>query len=162
MNIFVFDSRGTEYSRSVDGHASYAYPFLHDLQPNDQLDTTTNVEVARAYTKKHSKVGLGLGHFPLQFGDVPDVLELCFGLAKILASFPTKAAKDVTRFVLAAHLHEPTWGLGEDPNDSQEEDEWEDLERNWEAPDEGAVTTCVEFASTLHGREPMPTTKGRW
>lgn len=120
------------------------------------------MEIARADTEKHSKVGLGLGRFPLQFGDVPDVLKLCFCLAKILAFFPTKAAKDVTRFVLAAHLHKPTWRLGEDPDDTQEEDEWEDLECNWEAPDEGTVTTCVKLASTLHGRKPMPTKTARW
>lgn len=149
LDIFVSNTSGTKDSRRVDRHTRNPNPFLHDLKPNDQLDTTTSVELARADTKKHGKVGLGLGRFPLKFGDITDVLEFGFGLANVLASLPSKAAKNVTRFLLAAHLHEPTWGLGEDPNDCKEKDEWEDLECNWKAPDEGTVTTCVVLASTL-------------
>lgn len=92
-----------------------------------------------------------LGHFPLEFGNVANVLKFGLGLASVLASFPTEAAENVTRFLLAAHLHKPTRGLGEDPHGCQEEQERDDLERNWEAPDEGTVTTSVELASTLYG-----------
>lgn len=155
LHIFIGDTGRAKDGRRVDGDSRYPDPFLHDLQPNDELDTTTSVEFARADTEQHGKVRLGLRHFPLQFGDVPDVLEFGFGLANVLARFSTKAAQNVPRFILAAHLHEPTGGLGEDPNDCQEEDEWENLECNWEAPDEGTVTTCVVLASTSCARELM-------
>lgn len=160
LNIFVDDACSTEDGRGVDGHASDADPLLHYLKPNDKLNTTTSVEAARADTEKHGKVRLRLGRFPLKFGDVTDVLEFGFGLAKVLASLPTQATKNVTCFILAAHLHEPTWRLREDPNHCQEEDEWQDLECNWESPDEGTVTTCVVLASTLDGRELSCTKKG--
>lgn len=155
MNIFVRNTSSAKYSWRVNRHARYPDPLLHDLKPYDELDSTARVELARADTEKHGEVGLGFGRFPLEFGNVTNVLEFGIGLASVLARLPTKAAKNVTRFVLAAHLHEPTWGLREDPNDCQEEKEREDLECNWEAPDEGAITTCIELASTKDGCEPL-------
>lgn len=108
LHIFVGDTGRAKDGRRVDGDPRYAYPFLHDLKPNDELDTTTSVEFTRADTEQHGKIRLGLCRFPLQLGDVPDVLEFGFGLANVLARFPTKAAQNVPRFILAAHLHEPT------------------------------------------------------
>ena len=56
LNLLVADTGGTEDGRGVDGDTSNTNPFLHDLEPDDELDTATGVEFARADTEEHGEV----------------------------------------------------------------------------------------------------------
>ena len=80
LHISIADASSTENSRCIDGYSSYADPFLHDLKPNDKLNTSTCVQFTRADAKKHGKVRLGFGCLSLQLGDIADVLKLGFSL----------------------------------------------------------------------------------
>ena len=149
MDLLVADTGGTENGRGVDGDTCNPDPFLHDLKPDDELDTATGVEFAGADTEEHSEVGLCTGGLAFELGDVADVLKFGFGLAQVFSSFTTETTKDVARFVLAADLCEPTGGFGEQPDNAKEEKEWDDLESDGEPPDERSVTSSVERAPTI-------------
>ena len=136
LDLRVADTSGTEDGGSVDGYTSNTNPFLHDLEPNDKLNATTRVKFAGADTKEHSKVGLSLRRLAFELGNVADVLELGFGLAQIVSSLTAKATEDVAGLFLTTDFSEPTWRLGEKPDDSEEEQEWDNLESNGESPDE--------------------------
>ena len=128
----------------IDGDTGDTDPLLHDLKPNDKLDATPGVELARADAEKHVEIRVALRRLSLQLGDVADVLELGFGLAHVLAGLTTEPAEDIASLFLAADLGEPTWGLGEEPDDGEEEDERDDLESDGEAPDERGGPISVE------------------
>ena len=149
LHIGVADTGSTEDGWRVDGHSSNPDPFLHDLQPDDKLNATTGMELARADTEKHGEVGLAGRSFALEFCDVADILEFGFGLANILSSLATETAKDVASLFLTANLDEPTGGLGENEHDSEKEEQGDNLERNGESPREGAVASGVERAAIL-------------
>ena len=148
LNVLVGDTCRAENGRSIDCDSSNSDPLLHDLQPNHELDTTAGVERARTNPKQHSKVRLGLGCFAFELSNVADVLKFGLSLAQVLSGFTTKTSKNITSFVLAAHFRQPTWRLGEEPNYSEEKEEWEDLERDREAPGKGAIAACVKLATT--------------
>lgn len=149
LDILVADTGGTEDGWSIDGYTSDTNPLLHDLEPDDKLDTTTNVEFAGTSTGEHRPVGCAAGSLALEFGDVADVLELSFGLAQIFTRLATKTTEDVATFFLTTDFDQPTWGLGKDPDDGEEEEKWDNLESNREPPDEGAVTAFVEATGIL-------------
>lgn len=119
MNLAVAHTGDTEDGWGVDGNASDTDPLLHDLEPDDKLDTTTSVELAGANTKQHSEVRLRLGSLAFKLGDVADILEFGFGPASVRTSLTTETAEDVASFFFATDFGEPTWGLGEVPNNSQ-------------------------------------------
>ena len=77
----VGDTSSTEDGGSEDGDTGDTDPFLHNLKPDNELDTTTGVELARPDTEEHVDVGLACGRLSLKLSDVADVLELSLGLA---------------------------------------------------------------------------------
>lgn len=56
LDILVADTGGTEDGWGIDSYTSDANPLLHYLEPDDELDTTTNVEFARTSTGEHRPI----------------------------------------------------------------------------------------------------------
>jgi len=79
----------TENGRSVDGDSGNADPFLHDLEPDDELGTTAGVEVAGPDAEEHVRVRLvaELGALELAGGD--NVVDFCFGVPSVLTGVAT-------------------------------------------------------------------------
>lgn len=121
LDFAVAHTCDTENCRGINGNTSDTNPLLHDLEPDDKLDTTPSVEFTGADTEEHSEIGLGLGGFAFKLGNVADILEFGLSSAQIRTSLTTETAEDVPSFFFATNLGEPTWGLGEEPNYSQEE-----------------------------------------
>ena len=119
LHFAVADTCDTEDGRRVDGYTSDTDPLLHELKPDDELDTTIGVKLAEANAEEHSEVRLGLGGLPYKLSNVADILEFSFGLASIRTSLATETTENVTSCFLATHLGEPTWGLGKESNDAQ-------------------------------------------
>lgn len=147
MDVGLGDTSGAEDGGSVDGDTGDPNPFLHNLEPDDELNATTSVELARADASEHGPVRGARCSLAFELGDVTDVLEFGFGPAHILAGFATETAQDVATFFLAADLDQPTWRFGEDPDNAKEKDKGDNLEGNRESPDERAVATLVEGAT---------------
>lgn len=120
MHLVVGNTSSAEDGGSKDGHTRDTNPLLHDLEPDNELNTTTSVKFARADTEKHRDVGLTLGRLTLEFSDISNILEFGLGFANILASLATKAAKNVTGLFFTANLDEPTGRLGEEPTNCKE------------------------------------------
>lgn len=76
-------------------------------------------------------------------------MELGLSLAHVFTSLATKTAEDVAGFFLAANFDQPTWRLGEDEDNGEEEEKGDDLEGDREAPDERAIAFGIERASVL-------------
>lgn len=99
-DFFIGDTSCTEDRGGVNCDTSDTNPFLHNLEPDNELDTATGVELAGADTEQHSVVGLTAGSLALQFSDVADILELGLGFAHVLANFTAETSKDVAGFLL--------------------------------------------------------------
>lgn len=108
------------------------------------------MELARSNTEKHSEVAVGLGSLLLKFNDSLDVLELGLGPALVLTSLTTEAAKDVSRFLVATDLAQPTRRLGEEPDNAQKDEERNDLEGNRESPSESGSATIDEGETAVN------------
>ena len=141
------DTCSGEDSWSEDGDTSNTNPFLHDLEPDDKLDTASSVEFPSANAEEHSEVGVAVGSLAFEFCNVADVLEFSFGLALVLAIFTTETTKDVASFTLTANLDQPARRFREVPADSKEQQKWGDLEADGESPGEGCGAALVEVAA---------------
>ncbi len=108
MNIRVGDTSGTENSWSEDGDTGNTDPFLHNLEPDDKLYTTTGVKLTRADTEEHGEVRLSGSSLAFELCDVANVLEFGLGFTGVFTSLASKTAEDVTGFFLTASLDEPT------------------------------------------------------
>ena len=108
MHLCIGNTGSTENGGSEDGDTGNTDPLLHDLKPDDQLDTTASVKLTRADTEEHRSVGLGLGGLAFELSDVANILELGFSLANVCTGLATKSSEDVTGLFLAADLDEPT------------------------------------------------------
>ena len=149
LHFAIAHTCDTEDGRGVDGYTSDTDPLLHDLEPDDKLDTTTSVELAGAYTEQHCKVRLRLGSLAFKLGDVADILEFGLGPTQVRTGLTTKTAENVAGFFFATDLGEPTWGLGKEPNNAQEEQKRDDLESDGETPGERGGSAFVEAASVF-------------
>ena len=147
LHLAVGNTSGTEDGRSEDGHTSDANPLLHNLKPDNELYTTSSVELARANTEEHSEIRLGFGSLAFELCNVADVLEFRLGSANIFTSLASKAAQNIASLVFAANLNEPTWGLGKEPTDCKEDQQWENLECNGKPPGELTSSSLVEVAA---------------
>ena len=108
LHLRIGNTSGTENGGSEDSHTGNTDPLLHDLKPDDQLDTTASVKLARADAEKHGNVRLGLGCLAFELSDVADILELGLSFAHIRTSLATESAENVTGFFLSTNLDEPT------------------------------------------------------
>lgn len=97
-----------KFNRSVSTHinsyACNANPFLHDLQPNDELYATASVQFAAADTKQHGKIGVRARRLALMDDAALDVLELCFGPDGIVSFATAQTAEDVSRFFVSSNF----------------------------------------------------------
>lgn len=114
---------------------------MENLEPDDELDAATGVELAGAPAEEHGQVAVLARGFPLQLDDVTDILKLSF---RRTITFAAETTKDISGLFLAPHFDEPARGFGHCPYDEEEENEGHDLESDWEAPDEGGVDFPVE------------------
>ena len=156
LRVLCGDTSDFKDGRSINGHTGDTNPFLHNLQPNNELDTTSGVKFARADTEQHGEVRLSLGSLALKLGNVADILELGFGFALVCTSLTTKASEDVAGFFLSADLCEPSRGLWEEPDDGKKEEKRENLEGNRESPNEFSIPISVERTSTKRRSDNLP------
>lgn len=56
LHLCVGYTGSAENGGSENGHTSNTDPLLHDLKPDDQLNTTPSVKLARADTEKHGNI----------------------------------------------------------------------------------------------------------
>ena len=145
----VGDTSSAEDGGSEDGDTSNSNPLLHDLQPDDELDTTASVELARSDTEEHVEIRLGSSRLALKLSNISDILKLCLSLAEVLAALATKTAENVAGFLLTTDLDQPTGGLGEEPDDCKEDEQEENLEGDWEPPGEGCGSSFVKVAAVF-------------
>ena len=114
---------------------------MEDLEPHDELDAATGVQLAGIPAEEHGQVAVLSRSLPLQLDDVADILEL--GLGRTVA-FASETTEDIPRFFLPADFDEPARRFGHCPHHEEEEDEGHDLESDGEAPDEVGVDVMVE------------------
>ena len=143
------DTSSGEDRWSEDGDTSNTNPFLHDLEPDDKLDTASSVEFPSANAKEHSEVGVAVGSLALEFCNVADVLEFSFGLALVLAILTTETTEDVASFTLTSNLDQPARRFREVPADSEKQQKWSDLEADGESPGESCLSAFVEVAAVF-------------
>lgn len=108
MHLCICNTSGTEDGGSEDSHTGNTDPLLHDLEPDDELNTAASVKLAGADTEEHGKVRLGLGGLAFELSDIANILEFGLGLSDIFASLPTKSSKNITCLFLSTNLDEPT------------------------------------------------------
>jgi hypothetical protein len=102
------------------------------------------MHLPRALASEHAPVAAVVHGGLLQLAGVPDVLELGLGHGEVVTVVTPEAGEDVARVCLAADLDEPTGGLGEDPDESKEQEEGDDLEADGEAPSDLGVSAVDE------------------
>lgn len=111
----------------TDSHPSNADPFLENLKPYDKLYTTTDMKLAgrasshgfRHDIPEHMKIAVDFARLLLEFCDVADILELRFGEPVLVLT--AESTKNVTGLGLSADFDKPARGLGEEPDDGEEE-----------------------------------------
>ena len=140
----------------TNSNTSNTNPFLENLEPHDQLHTTTNVERSRRAASnslghnvpRHVEITVQLTGLLLQFGDIADILELGLGQI-IVSSFATKPAKYIASFLFATNFDKPSRRLGEEPDNDEEEDQRKNLKSDGETPNKRTVATAGVGASTV-------------
>ena len=125
----------------VDCDTGDADPFLEDLEPDDELNAATGVELAGLPAEEHGQVATLARGLALQLDDVADVLEFSFGRT---VTFAAETTEYESGFFLAPDFNKPARGFGHSPYNEKEEDEGHDLESDREAPDEGGIDLAVE------------------
>lgn len=108
LHLCIGNTSGTENGGSENSHTGNTDPLLHDLEPDDQLNTATSMKLAGADTEKHGKVGLGLGGLAFELGNVADILEFGLCLARIFTGLTTESSENITGLFLSTDLDEPT------------------------------------------------------
>ena len=143
------DTSGTEDGGGENCDTSNTNPLLHNLKPDDKLDTTTSMKLAGADTKEHSKVGGTTGRLPLKLSDVANVLKFSLGLTDILAILTTKTSEYIASLPLTTDLDEPARRFREVEDGDQEHNERGDLEANGKSPGKAGLAAFVEVAAIL-------------
>ena len=95
MDLAIADASSTEDSGCIDGDTCDSDPLLHDLEPDNELNTASGVEFAGSNAEEHVIIGLRTCRFAFEFNDVANVLEFCFGFSKVGSGLATKAAKNI-------------------------------------------------------------------
>ena len=120
---------------------------MENLEPDDELDAATGVELAGAPAEEHGQVAILARGLALQLDDVVDILKLGF---RRTVPFAAETTEYKPSFFLAPDFDEPAGGFGHSPYDKEEEDERHDLEGDGEAPDEGGIYLTVEGGSVFN------------
>ena len=104
--VSTIDAIESEYSSSthINSHSCNANPFLHDLQPDNQLNAAAGVQLAAANTEQHREVRVRARRLALVDDAVLDVLKLCFGPDSIISFATTQAEEDVSRFLVSSNF----------------------------------------------------------
>ena len=108
LHLRIGNTSGSENGGSEDSHTSDTDPLLHDLEPNNQLNTTASVKFAGADTEEHCEVRLDFGGLSFELSNVADILEFRLGFAQIFTSLATESSKDVTGLFLSTNLDQPS------------------------------------------------------
>ena len=132
----MFDVVGFNRSVSthINSHTCNPNPFLHDLQPDDELYAAAGVQLSTSDSEKHREIGVRACRLTLVNYNVLDVLELCFGPDSIISFATSQAAEDVSGFLVSSSFCQPTRTLWEEPADTEQHQKWYDLEGDWESP----------------------------
>ena len=56
LHVLMTDTSNGKDGRAINRHTSDTDPFLHNLEPDDKLDTTTSVKFAGANAEEHLDV----------------------------------------------------------------------------------------------------------
>lgn len=108
LHLRIGNTSSTENGGSENSHTGDTDPLLHDLKPDNQLNTAASVKLTGANTEKHRDVRLGLSGLSFELSNVADILEFRLGLAHIFTGLATESSKDVTGLFLSTNLDEPT------------------------------------------------------
>lgn len=94
------------------------------MQPNNQLNTTANVQLSESTAGDDVKVAVGLGFISILLDGhgVSNVLEFGFGPDGIFSGLATETAEQPAGLLFTAHLDEPSWGLWEVPAGTEEDE----------------------------------------
>lgn len=84
------DTCDAEDSRSVDGHTRNTDPFLHDLEPDDQLHSAAGVQLASADAEEHMNVRVPMSTLAFELDGVADILIFGLGFAHVISGFTSK------------------------------------------------------------------------
>ena len=95
---------------------------------------------ATALPGEHGPVGGALCELALEFGNVLDIQEFGIGCSDTFRVVTTKTPKDVPGFLSPAGLGKPSGRLREEPDNAEQEQKGNNLERNWESPPDLAIT----------------------
>lgn len=88
----------------TDSDTSNTNPLLHDLEPDNQLNSTANVEFPGLVPEQHGKVRVAVRNGLLEFRNILNVAEFCVCPDRIFALVSAQAAKDIARFLLTTNL----------------------------------------------------------
>ncbi|KAL8997983.1 MAG: hypothetical protein Q9188_006201, partial [Gyalolechia gomerana] len=126
-----------------DGVSRLAENIVCDLEPHNELHTTSDVEVARSTSTEllghgipeHMEVAVEFARLPLQLCNIANILE--FGFGETILIFTAETSKNVASFRFSADLDKPPGRFGEEPDNCEEEEQREDLECDGEPPNKG-------------------------
>jgi len=107
QTILGRDPSDTEDNGAIKRDASNADPLLQNLQPHDQVNTTSCMEFPGSNTSKHGPIALLARCFALEFNDVANILEFSLCFAHIFADFSSKSTEDVAPLIFTTNLDEP-------------------------------------------------------
>jgi hypothetical protein len=97
------------------------------------------MKLSRASANEHGEIRVSMSSLSFELSNVANVLELGLGAGSILFIVSSESTQDPAGFVLAADFGEPARRLGEEPADSKEEKQGDDLKADRESPPEGRV-----------------------
>lgn len=122
------------------------------------------MQLSASFAGKHGKVRRAVLDVFLQRAHILDIQELCLCFGDVLGfRVTTETAEDETGLLVATDLGKPARGFGEDPDETEKDEEGDNLKGNGEAPaelassavDEGkAAVMCVSVGICARGRRP--------
>lgn len=111
LSVARSNPRQGENVRAVDRDASDTDPLLQDLEPDDELYTTSRVKLALFDAEEHGKVALLLRILSLQLHYVADIFKFGIRPAFLFARVTTQAGENEVGFVFAANFGQPAWAV---------------------------------------------------
>jgi hypothetical protein len=105
--VFRADAGNGEDCGAINGDSCDADPLLKDLEPDNQLNTTSCVQFAGSNAEEHAKIAVLVGGLGLQFAYIPNVLELGLGQAFILAVLSTQTTENESSLLFSTDLDQP-------------------------------------------------------
>ena len=105
----------SENNRTVKRDPSYTNPFLKNLEPHNEMNTTGSMQLSGPNASEHGPITLLARSLTLKFHNIADILEFSFCFAHVFAGFSSKTAEDVAALFFTADLDEPARRFRHEP-----------------------------------------------